>query len=114
MQNKIIDVIPLPTDQDAAQIQAIIDEYERQFPGRIKKLVRQAKRDEAYQVGGKKNVDPYLRKGTTMKLTKLAELPIDLTDVLRQRFPNIFRSKDNFRWFVKQFPIFQVPDKLDF
>lgn len=114
MQNKIIDVFLPPDEEKIKHMQVIIDSFERAYPGLIKKAVRKERRDEFYQVGGKKNADPYLRKGTKIGLRKIMVMPEELGNALITYDAALFRSKDGFHWFVKQFPQFQVPDKVDF
>jgi len=50
------------------------------------------------------------KKTTTIRLG--VHMPNDLLKTIEKRFPDLFKDREQFRWFMKEFNYFTIPRKI--
>lgn len=103
-------VVGMPDAFDKKNIQSLINAYEATFPGRIKTLIDEERKDEADN-GHNGVFDPYLLKNKGSDMRKVLVIPAELAQELKTGYPTLFTDRNHFAWFVKNFPQFRVADK---
>lgn len=104
------EVVGMPDAFDKKNIMTLIQTYEQTFPGKIKYLVEEEKREEREQGHGG-TFDPYLMKNKGSEMRKVIVMPAELVQELKTGYPTLFSDRTHFQWFVTNFPMFRVADK---
>ena len=68
-----------------------------------------------WQVGINETRESLVRDTASSKQKTLrlgANLPYGLLKAIEKQFPDVFKDKKQFRWFMKTFPMFTVPKKI--
>jgi hypothetical protein len=104
------EIVGMPDAFDKKNIQSLIRAYEATFPGKIKHIVDEERREE-HEQGHGGTFDPYLMKNKASEMRKVIVMPAELVQELKTGYPTIFTDKNHFAWFVRNFPQFRVADK---
>lgn len=103
-------VVGLPDSKDKENIRDLIKAYESVHPGQIRRLVAEEKAEEA-ENAGPLGLNKYLLKNQQSDFRKVLIIPAPLVAELKKSYPTLFSDKAHFAWFVKNFPIFMVPER---
>lgn len=101
-KNLMSDVVGMPDNEDKANIQLIIDNYEKEFPGQIEDTITLAR---SFAKGEFNTVD----KNSNRRY--ILELPPMLVGRLEEYIPTIFKDKRHFAWFCKNFKKLTITGK---
>ena len=74
----------------------------------------QEKDDELENAGGQAFLDPHLIKSHKSGLRKVLALPPELVNAIVDSYPTMFKDKEHFHWFVRNFPMFRIAEKESF
>jgi len=89
----IADAVGMPDDIDKRNIETIIRNFNRLYPGQVAAVINDAKKDVVVR---KVKVNPEVG-------TKRMSLPIPLMRMIEESYPAMFTSKKHFDWFMKNF-----------
>ena len=53
-----------------------------------------------------------LGSNKSMTMRHAMELPVDLARKITNNFPNILKDKDQLHWFMTEYPIFTIAEKI--
>jgi len=100
----VADAIGMPDQKDLDTLKKIINDFEKEFPGEIRGVLDQARREFAQGVHGKN----LYRRGDAVinadsKMTYALELPPKLYERIEKVFPSVFKSKKHLNWFKESF-----------
>lgn len=100
----LAEAIGLPDAQDKLRIQLHLRQYEKDHPGELK-FHRDAARERL--------ADPKLGIVDKQSARRyLFELPVEIGNWLSQAYPTMFKSRDNVRWFARNFRELLIPEEL--
>lgn len=100
------DVVGLPDKEDKRNILTLIKNYEIANPGQLKHTLDSARNDMKSQGDAKYGV---VSEQAGRRL--VFELPEGLILEIEKAYPLMFRDKNHFRWFVKNFKPLMIPDR---
>jgi hypothetical protein len=107
-------LVGMPDKKDKENLEFIIGLFERKFPGYIELCVKQEKDDEIENAGGQAFLDPHLIKSHKSGLRKVLAMPPELVNAIVDAYPTMFKDKEHFHWFVRNFPMFRIAEKESF
>lgn len=99
--------IGMPDKEDKEIIRKFLVQYEKAHPGEIQ-FHRDAAR-EHISATGKDNKFGLIEKDAGRRY--MFELPVGVGQFLEKSYPLMFRSKDHFSWFCRNFPELLIPEK---
>lgn len=101
------DIVGLPDDWDKKNITNLIRNFETAFPGAIKENQIAAKAEyEKTRAASNKYGELIKSSGTRHIMT----LPNALVREIEEAYPLMFRDKNHFEWFVKNFNDLVLPE----
>lgn len=92
------------TEQDKKLCKAVINTWIKTHPSEIAEFYM------AKEELKKRQTDKYASRGQGMR--HALEVPTDLARKLEKLFPLVFKDKDNLHWFMREFPVFCIPDAV--
>ena len=104
------DAIGMPTEADKAFIRKLLVEYDKEHPGQIKAYRDDGKRE--LEINGTFNGrQKFGVTGKQASMRMIFNLPPGLARAIEAQYPTLFRSKNHFRWFVRNFKELLVPER---
>ena len=112
------EIVGMPDQWDKKNIQAIINNFKRRkfvvegqvITGKIfiDLEVADAKRMHQSEDG----FNPYNIKAKGTESRAVMAMPIELDKIIKEAYPTMFRDKNHFSWFIKNFPEFRIASKF--
>lgn len=89
--------VGMPDEWDRQNIETIIKNYDRMYPGQIKALRDEARANHIETSSG------IILSGKEANRRLVLTLPIPLLRDIEESYPAMFTSRDHFNWFCKNF-----------
>ena len=112
------EIVGMPDDWDKKNIQTIIENFMRRkftiegevITGKIfiELEVADAKRQHQSE---NSTFNKYNVKVASSDARAVIAMPTVLDAIIKESYPTMFRDKNHFGWFVKNFPMFRIADK---
>lgn len=109
---KLADIRGVPDEMDYKNLKYLIDIYDRVHPypdpESIRALVEGVRTmRKKYQT----NYNEFNELGKGLQLRHTISIPEALLKEIKRGYPNIFKDKLQYRWFLRKFPQFRVSEK---